>query len=157
MTQQEMEEIIQYIVRQGVETVQANLGEQVVAIDYLAIFSKDEREYTAIEHLLEPLGSEVDKENTKTGRTFLLNDPIQTPAGNLPVVKIRKPDLTRPQRGAPDFRVSNYLELKEKFLSSSGNFTLMMRKNYEMIEVKGVDVLTYIPSKSFAERMKENR
>lgn len=155
MTQQEMDEIIQYIVRQGIEAVRTNMGEQVVAIDYLAIFSKDEREYTAIEHLLEPLGSEADKENTKTGRIFLLNDPIETLAGPLAVVKIRKPDLTRPQRGAPDFRVSNYLELKEKFLSSNGNFALMVRKNYEMIEVKGVDVLVYIPSKSFAERMNE--
>jgi hypothetical protein len=154
MVKEELYEIVQYIVRQGVQAIQANMGEQDAIIDYLAIFAKDEEEYGAIERILESTGVEIDKETTRTGRTFLLNEPIETPAGLLTAVKIRKPDATRPQRGAPDFKIRNYQALKEKFLQTSGNVTLMARKDYEMIEIKGVDVLVYIPSKTVHERIK---
>ena len=153
MSRQGLEEFILTIVRQGMATIRENMGEPTAVIDYLAIFAKDAEEYAVIESLLESLGAETDKENARTGRTFLLNELIETSAGPLAVVKIRKPDQTRPQRGAPDFRVKNYNELKETFLSSSGNFTLMVRKEYEWIEIKGVDVLVYIPSIPLLERL----
>jgi hypothetical protein len=34
---------------------------------------------------------------------------------------------------------------------------LMIRKDYEMLELKGNDVLVYFPSKSFDERQKINK
>ncbi|MDP2631025.1 MAG: hypothetical protein Q8P56_06510, partial [Candidatus Uhrbacteria bacterium] len=148
--------LVRYIVQRGMDAIHDTMGEQDATLDYLAIFAKDDTEYSDIERYLESLGEEVDKALGKTGRTFILNREIQTLAGPLFAIKIRKPDPTRPQRGAPDFRVKNYSELKDKFLSSSGNFTLMVRKEYEMMEIKGVDVLVYIPSKSFDERLKEN-
>lgn len=152
MDKNEFEKIVNYIADQGL-TVFKNTDEKNPEIDYLAIFSKDEDEYKELEKIVEALGEEMDKENHKTGRTFLLSEPIKTPAGILTSVKVRLPDATRPQRGAPDFKVHNYQQFKDKYLQSSGNFTLMVRKDYEMIEIKGVDVLVYVPSKTLGERM----
>lgn len=152
MDKNEFEKIINYIVEQGLLALK-KINEENCVIDYVAIFSKNENEFKSLELVAEKMGGEADKENVKTGRTFLLNKSIDTSAGKLSLVKIRKPDATRPQRGAPDFKVKNYQEFKDKYLQSSGDFTLMIRKDYEMIEIKGVDVLVYIPSKTFGERI----
>lgn len=152
MDKNKFEEIVNYVAEQGLSTLK-KIGEENVAIDYLAIFAKDDNEYRELESIAENLGSDIDKENHKTGRTFLLNEPMKTPAGKLTSVKVRMPDATRPQRGAPDFKVQNYQQFKDKYLQSSGNFTLMVRKDYEMIEIKGVDVLVYVPSKTLGERI----
>jgi hypothetical protein len=152
MNKNVFEKIVNYIADQGL-AVFKNTYEKNPAIDYLAIFAKDEKEYKELEEIVETLGEEIDKENHKTGRTFLLNESMKTPAGILTSVKVRLPDATRPQRGAPDFKVQNYFQFKDKYLQSSGNFTLMVRKDYEMIEIKGVDVLVYIPSKTLSDRI----
>jgi hypothetical protein len=101
------------------------------------------------------MGEEVDQATALTGKTYLLDQPLTTPAGVLHLLKIRKPDDTRPQRGAPDFKIQNYAQFKEKYLRSSGSFTLMLKKDYEMIELKGVDVLVYLPDKTLGERMRK--
>jgi hypothetical protein len=46
-----------------------------------------------------------------------------------------------------------YFIFKNKWLGSSGDFTLMPRHDYEMIEVKGEDVLVYLPSVGGEERV----
>lgn len=153
MNKNEFEKLVNYIANQGLAVFE-NIDEKNPEIDYLAIFSKDGNEYKELEKIAKSLGEEMDKENHKTGRTFLLNEPMETPAGILTSVKVRLPDATRPQRGAPDFRVKNYQQFKDKYLQSSGNFTLMVRKDYEMIEIKGVDVLVYVPSQTLNERIK---
>jgi len=153
MNNEELKKIVTYLVKQGLDTIENNTDENQAVIDYVSIFSKDDNEFKNLELVAETMGVQVDKENIKTGKTYLLNEPIETPAGNLKLVKIRIPDATRPQRGAPDFKIQNYQQFKEKYLQSSGNFTLMTRKDYEMIEIKGVDVLVYVPSKTLGERM----
>ena len=145
--QKDLEDIILYIVKQALEAIAINTNERNLPIDYLAIFSKDEQEFKNLEQLVRPLGKEVDKQTSKTGLTFLLDQPIKTHAGLLKLLKIRKPDPTRPQRGAPDFRVQDYRQFKDKYLKKSGNFTLMIREDFEMIELKGIDVLVYFPNK----------
>ena len=146
--------IIRYIVEKGIEAVNKNTDEFPVTIDYLAIFAKDEAEYHDMIEFTREMGETVNKSMAKTGKTILLKNPVETEAGLLKVIKIRKPDATRPQRGAPDFKVGDYQEFKNKYLMSNSNFTLMQRTDYEMIELKGIDVLVYFPSKLFAERKK---
>lgn len=153
MVSQNLKEIIDYIVGQGVAALKQFTNEPNFVLDYLAIFSNNESEYNTFISIAQPLGKEIDPETVKTGRTFLLQEPIETSHGALRLIKIRKPDPTRPQRGAPDFKVPNYEEFKNRYLKSSGNFTLMLRDNYEMIELKGVDVLVYIPSVTTSERL----
>jgi hypothetical protein len=148
-----LEQIIQYIVKQGLETIKANTEKVESSIDYVSIFAKDKDEFDALDAVARSMGEETDKETAKTGHTYVLSSPMQTPAGVLKLTKIRFPDPTRPQRGAPDFKIQNYNEFKNKYIRKSGNFTLMLKEKYEMIEIKGVDVLVYIPDKPLSERL----
>jgi len=152
MNKNELGEIVNYIIERGLLALK-DTDKKNAVVDYVAIFSRDENEFKNLELVAETMGKEVDKETAKTGRTFLLNEPLNTSAGILSLIKVRKPDATRPQRGAPDFKIQNYQQFRDKYLQSSGNFTLMTRKDYEMIEIKGVDVLVYIPDKTLGERM----
>lgn len=152
MTKQDLEKIADYIIHQGMRAISQNTDEADLPVDYLGIFSKDENEFIELDRVLRALGKPGDSSATKTGSTYVLHEPMSTPAGPLTVIKVRKPDPTRPQRGAPDFRVPDYQSFKEKYLSNGPNFSLMIRTDYEMLELKGVDVLVYFPSKSFDER-----
>lgn len=150
---QELEQIIEYLVSQGVLALEENTDERDFSIDYVAVFARDDDEFNDLILQIESFGTEVDKEMSATGVTFKLDKSLETSAGKLDLIKIRKPDKTRPQRGAPDFKVNRYDEFKENYLQTSGNFTLMVREDYEMIELKGEDVLVYIPNKALSERM----
>jgi len=152
MNAQDLEEIVNHIVDHGLKAISNNTDEKDLPVDYLGIFAKDDNEFSEINDVLKTLGQPGDKTATSSGSTYLLEKPIQTSAGPLKVLKIRKPDPTRPQRGAPDFQVTDYQAFKDKYLSSRSNFSLMLRKEYEMMELKGEDVLVYFPSKSFDER-----
>lgn len=70
---------------------------------------------------------------TPTGPLFHIT-PLNTVAGKLQLLKIRKPDATRPELGDADFTVTNYAEFKKKCLSQRG-FKLIVRENFEMIEL----------------------
>lgn len=146
MNKQDLENIVNYLVGQGLKAIGKNTDEKSLPVDYVAIFSKDEQEFKNLELLVRSLGREIYKKALKTGPTFLLHEPLKTPAGRVRLIKVRKPDPTRPQRGAPDFKVKDYQDFKDKYLQKSGNFTLMIRKDLEMIELKGVDVLVYFPN-----------
>ena len=141
-----LEKTIRYITDQALAAIDQNTQETNLPIDYLAIFSKNHQEFEDLNQLVRPLGREVDQATSTTGVPYLLDQPIDTPAGSLKLLKIRKPDPTRPQAGAPDFRIKDYPEFKTKYLQTSGNFTLMVRNDLEMIELKGVDVLVYFPN-----------
>ncbi len=153
MTVNDLNAIADYIAARGASALREYTSESDFHLDYVAIFAKDDEEWQELQRVTESLGNEIDKETGKTGRTFWLQEPIETTAGPLRLLKIRKPDPTRPQRGAPDFKIANYKVFKGKYLMSSGNFTLMARKGYEMIELKGADVLVYIPSETLRERL----
>jgi len=154
MEREDLEKIINYIVNQGLKAIRENTDEKDPQVDYMGIFAKDDVEFNEMERLLVTLGKPGDKTATKSGVTILLDKPFTTPAGPLKVLKARKPDLTRPQRGAPDFRVNDYQKFKEKYFLSgkNSNFSLMLRKEYEMLELKGVDVLVYFPNIHFENR-----
>lgn len=152
MTKQDLGKIVNYIVDQALRAVRENTHEKDLPVDYMGIFSKDGTEFTDLVRLVSTLGKLTDKTATQSGSTFLLNEPLNTPAGPLKALKVREPDPTRPQRGAPDFQVTDYESFKKKYLSGGHNFALVVRKDYEMLELKGVDVLVYFPSKSFDER-----
>jgi len=155
MNRSDVEKIVKYLIDQGLAAIHKRTNEKTPAIDYVAIFSKDENEFQELLAVAETMGKEVDQGTARTGKTYLLDQPLTTPAGVLYLLKIRKPDDTRPQRGAPDFKIQNYAQFKEKYLRSSGSFTLMLKKDYEMIELKGVDVLVYLPDKTLGERMRK--
>lgn len=61
------------------------------------------------------------------------------------LLKIRKPDPTRPERGDADFTLRDYNSFKEKYLKDAEHFKLIDRGNFEMIELKDpkFDVRSY--------------
>jgi hemerythrin superfamily protein len=76
----ELEIIINYIVDHGITTIKNNFNSEKAVIDYVAIFSKNKNEFKKLLSIIKTIGKEVDKKNTKTGKTFLLNKPLKTKA-----------------------------------------------------------------------------
>lgn len=68
------------------------------------------------------------------------------------LVKIRKTEAIKPQRGAIDFKVNNYEMFKKEYVNKEG-FTLVKKEMYEMIELSNpeFDVLVYFPSETLGE------
>lgn len=143
MSRGDIERLVSYIAERGAETLMSKTN-TVAALDYVAIFSNDQAEFDELLACTQILGQEVDSLTQKTGHTFKLSEPIHTSIGDLSLLKIRKPDATRPQRGAPDFVVADYEAFKKMYLPTSGDFTLMFHPHAEMVELKGDDVLVYI-------------
>lgn len=154
MTREQVEEIVCFLADRGVETIEKHAEGSGAIVDYVAIFARDQKEFEQMLACISPLGDEVDATMRKTGRTLKLHEPIQTNEGPVTFLKIRKPDPTRLQRGAPDFVIKDYAAFKEKYLRTSGDFTLMFHINSEMIELKGVEVLVYIKDQPFADVIK---
>lgn len=146
MSSQELNGLVNYIVNQGLLAIQKSIEEKInFPVDYVAVFSKDKKENNELLELLKILGKVVEK--TSTGITFKLTTPIATNAGKLHLIKIRKFDPIKQQRGAPDFVADDYELLKDKYLHRK-NFQLLQRENYEMLELANpeFDVLVYFPN-----------
>lgn len=151
MTYEQIAEIVRFLADRGIQTIETRTKQSGAVLDYMAIFSRNQKEFDDMLACISPLGEEVDTAMQKTGMTFKLHVPIETDEGSITFLKIRKPDPTRPQRGAPDFVIKDYPAFKDKYLCTSGDFTLMFHVNSEMVELKGVDVLVYIKNRPFAE------
>jgi len=156
MDKKEFFNIVQYIVNQGKIIAINYSGETNLQIGYLDIFAKDETEKDTLLSIIEKLGKIV--ERPKTGLTFQLNNPLITDLGPLKLIKIRFPDPSRPQRGAPDFKVPDYEIFKKKMLGKK-NVNLIERLKYEMIEIwdENEDVLVYFPNKLLSDDLSLNQ
>lgn len=119
------------IVEQAQRLKDLHTPEKDAPVNYACFFAQSEEEYQDLLEAAKGLGKIG--EETKMGPVFVV-EPIETSAGKLRVVKIRKPDPTRPERGDADFTVSNYQEFKKEFLGKSG-FTLFDKPGKEMIEL----------------------
>jgi len=122
---------IKYIARRSTELKNKFTNTSTVPIEFLCIFCQNEEEYEQFTNSIETLGKVV--ERTQGGFTYLLDKPIKTIAGPLRLVKIRKPDLQRHERGDADFK-TDYKNFKEKYQSDSG-FELVKRETFEMLRL----------------------
>lgn len=101
-------------------------------ISYCAIFCRDYNEFELLNSEL--LGSSAVLANdTATGPVYVVN-AITTPAGPLRIIKVRRPDPTRRERGDSDYAVSAYDELKASLEGVPGH-NLIVRDEFEMIEL----------------------
>lgn len=137
-----LQRTVDYIVNETIQLKNKYIDESDAPIDWVAIFAQNNHEYESFLKETESVGKIVKK--TLTGPIFNLKSPIKTKAGELHIIKIRKPDKTRSQRGDADFRIEIFKEFKNKYLSDS-HFSLIDRKEYQMIELKDseFDVLVY--------------
>ncbi len=141
------------IVEDGKRSIQKKLNIEKLPIDYVAIFSQSQEEYEELTSVITKLGKRV--EETSTGFTYKLYKPLKTNAGELHLIKIRKHDPKKKQRGAPDFRVKDYKKFKQRHLNKD-YINLIKRPNYEMLELIGNDILVYFPNKPLSEELKSN-
>jgi len=104
-------------------------------VNYACIFAQSEDEYNEMESIFKEWGEPVHE--TKTGFVYRIPS-LETSAGELTLLKLRKPDPTRPERGDADFTVSNYPEFKAKYLDKP-NVKLIERPEMEMMELTDSD------------------
>jgi hypothetical protein len=95
-------------------------------------------------------------QETPTGPVFLIA-PLPTAAGTLRILKIRRPDPKRPERGDADFTVADYDSFKNAHLGKTG-FSLIKRTDMEMIELidPSYDVIAYYSHPTLAQVLKIN-
>jgi len=129
MTIDDLKNIVKDIVGKA-NNLKRKITVEEAPINYACIFCQNEKEYNLFFEITKQMGVVV--QETETGSVFQIS-PLSTVAGTLKLLKIRKPDSTRSERGDADFTLSNYKQFKEKNLSKSG-FKLVQREKFEMIE-----------------------
>src|SRR4030042_2664323 len=122
--------LINQIVDRSVQLKNKFSDEISSPIEFACIFCQNDNEYRKFTKEIETLGNKV--EETPTGITYLLTNPIHTIAGSLRLVKIRKPDF-RKERGDADFN-TNYRKLKEKY-GNNPKFELVKYSAFEMLRL----------------------
>ncbi len=136
-------EILEYIIPKTLELNKVYIPDESVRVNYSAIFCQSDIEYEVLNREAAKIGNVI--EDTPTGPLYKFHIHLQTSAGPLWLLKIRKPDLTRPQRGDADFTLKDYNFFKKKYLNDLEHFKLIDRGDFEMIELKDskFDVLSY--------------
>ncbi len=136
-------EILEYIIPRTLELNKIYIPGESVRVNYSAIFCQNDIEYESLNREAAQLG--VVAEDTPTGPLYKFHKHLQTIAGPLWLLKIRKPDPIRPERGDADFTLKDYNSFKEKYLKDTKHFKLIDRGNFEMIELKDsrFDVRSY--------------
>jgi hypothetical protein len=144
-----LNQLIQDIVRQSTELKNTHTTAIDALVNYSCIFAHSEEEYQMLDSDAAKMGKVV--KETKMGNVYLV-EPIQTVAGPLRIVKIRKPDPKRPERGDADFTLADYPAFKKEYLNKPG-FKLIDRTEMEMIELadEKFDVLVYFSHPTLAE------
>lgn len=131
MFTEDLKQLIQGIVQQSCELKNQYTTEKDAQVNYAAVFSQNEREYNELYELAKQIGKVI--QNTPTGDLFEI-DGIDTVSGKLRLLKIRKHDATRPERGDADFTVEDYPNFRNIYLRKPG-FKLVERKDFEMIKL----------------------
>lgn len=117
--------------------------EYSLPIEYLTIFSHKEVEFKELVKDLEQIGERSDANN---GYKFNLYDSIRYKGEDLNLVRVRKPDIHRPELGCVDLKYNNEEYLKLRYTALDKGWDIILRKGYEMIELSSFDipVLAYI-------------
>lgn len=141
MTLEEFKNLVKQIVKESCKLKDSFTDEKDAPVNYACIFCQSDEEYKIFFSLAEELGKVI--KDTATGPLFHIKD-LETVAGNLKLLKIRKPDETRKERGDADFTVSDYIAFKNKYLHQP-KFSLIEREDHEMIELvdSSFNVRTY--------------
>jgi hypothetical protein len=123
--------LIKMIVTEASKLRDAKTSEYQAPVNYACVFSQSEEEYETFLTVAKQIGKVV--QETAMGPVFYV-EPLDTIAGNLRIVKIRKPDPKRIEWGDADFTVANYPAFKKAYLNKPG-FKLIERPYMEMIEL----------------------
>jgi hypothetical protein len=126
-----LKQLVEEIVKNANDLKNKHTSEKNAQVNYACVFCQSDEQFDSLVAPAQEIGRVV--EDTPTDPLFHIQ-PLNTIAGKLQLLKIRKPDAARPELGDADFTVANYSEFKRKYLSQKG-FSLIVRKNFEMIEL----------------------
>ena len=113
---QEFKIFIQDIVKEAKSLKDKHTNETDALVNYACIFCQNEEEFKDFNKLSENIGKII--KQTPTGSLFHI-DKLNTVSGELQLLKIRKPEKTRPEKGDVDFTISDYTSFKNKYLSKT--------------------------------------
>jgi hypothetical protein len=145
MGREALAEAVEYTAKETARLCRKVIG-QSLPIHSLTIFAHEQKEYDGLCALLLEMGAPLNENN---GPRISLRDPFVVGGNKITELRIRKPDIERPQVGCNDFDVADYLAFKEDFLDKHPeNLRLVVRTEYEMIEFfdPDFDVLAYVVS-----------
>ena len=131
----ELAEIIKHVVSHSADLKNLYTDEKQAPVEFGCVFCQSEDEYEKFTDEIKKYGRVV--EDTISGFTYLLEVPISTASGPLRLVKIRKVDPMRKERGDADFN-TNYEELKKKYRNHP-KFELIKRETFEYLRLSDRD------------------
>jgi len=126
-----LEERVRYIVDKSLELKNKFTDANGAPIEFACIFCQNQEEYRDLDLLVGKRGGVV--QETDMGRIYLLTEGILTEAGLLRLLKVRKPDPERHEKGDADFN-TNYSEFKIKY-QNNPRFELITRDTFEMLRL----------------------
>lgn len=126
---------INYIVSRSTELKNKYTNATSAIVEFACIFCQNEEEYKQFTNSIETIGKIV--ERSQSGFTYLLYNPLSTVAGPLRLVKVRKPDPNRSERGDADFN-TDYKNLK-KIYEGDPKFEVIKREKFEMLRLSDPD------------------
>ena len=127
----ELKKLVQEIVAESRRLSAAHTSEHQAPVNYACVFTHSVSEYEEMIKVTRQLGPMV--QDTAMGPVFHI-PPLSTVAGTLRLLKIRRPDPKRPERGDADFTVADYEKFKKTYLGRPG-FGIIKRAEMEMIEL----------------------
>jgi len=154
MTTNELKALIREIVAEAQRLSIKYTSEKKAPVNYACLFSQNADEYESTIKVAHQLGSVV--KNTTMGPVFHIS-PFSTAAGTLGLLKIRKPDPKRKERGDADFTIANYKKFKKTYLGRPG-FNIIKKPDMEMIELidSSYNVIVYYSNPTLADVLKLN-
>jgi len=141
MNTDQFKTLVQTVVAEAARLRDTYTNEHKAPVNYACIFSQSESEHQSLVEVASSLGKIV--QETAMGPVFY-TDTINTIAGSLRIIKIRKPDPKRIEQGDADFTVVDYSAFKQTYLGKPG-FDIIKRPEMEMVELvdPSFNVLAY--------------
>jgi hypothetical protein len=123
---------VQYIVEKATNLKNKHIDDKNAPVNYACIFAQSKAEYRELLDASNKLGKVLEE---MPGGVLFQISPLETVSGPLQILKIRVPDVTRPELGDADFTIPNYLALKKKYLGKPGWSLIRKREDFEMLEL----------------------
>jgi len=129
MTPENIKERVKEIVAEAKLLSKKYTDQESAPVNYACIFTQRGEEFEELVALTGEMGYVIDQ--TSMGPIFKI-EPLETASGTLNLLKIRRPDPDKPEKGYADFTVSDYQAFKREYLSKPG-FHLLARPKMEII------------------------
>lgn len=141
--QRELIEAVKYVALETSKMAQNIVGNSF-PIKSLTIFAHSQPEFELLTEILAKIGKPY---NYNNGPRVELYEPIEVGENRITHLRIRKPDLERPQIGCNDFE-TDYETFKSEYLLKYPESLKLIKRQDEMIELHDseFDVLAYVVS-----------